>query len=65
VTLSGLSLKDGDQYTLVVKTSLRDVQGQNVTAEYDLTFVGPSAKKHLSKKDVTEPTPSPAATPSS
>ena len=67
VTLSGLSLKEGDQYTLVVKTSLRDVLGQNVGAEYDLTFVGPSQKKHPSKKDVQTPSasPSPSASPGS
>ena len=65
VTLSGLNLKDGDQYTLVVKTSLRDVQGQHVSAEYDLTLVGPSTKKHPNNKVVTQPTPSPSATPSS
>ena len=60
VTLSGLSLKDGDRYTLVVKTSLRDVLGQNVAAEYDLNFVGPSSKKHPATKNPAGPTPSPS-----
>jgi hypothetical protein len=61
VTLSGLNLKAGDHYRLVVLTTLRDVQGQNVAAEYDLDLVGPSAKKHPNHKDVATPSPSPAA----
>jgi hypothetical protein len=64
VTLSGLNLKAGDSYTLVVQTSLRDVLGQNVSAEYDLAFVGPSEKKHPTNRDVTPPSPSPSASPS-
>ena len=65
VTLSGVNLKNGDQYTLVVKTSLRDVGGQNVTAEYVLTLVGPSAKKHVNNKPAPQPSAEPAASPSS
>jgi hypothetical protein len=61
VTLSGLDLKEGAQYRLVVQTSVRDVLGQNVSAEYDLNFVGPSGKKHTNHKDVLTPTPSPSA----
>jgi hypothetical protein len=47
-----------------VQTSLRDVLGQNVSAEYDLAFVGPSEKKHPTNRDVTPPSPSPSASPS-
>jgi len=64
VTLSGLNLKAGDSYTLVVQTSLRDVLGQNVSAEYDLAFVGPSEKKHPTSRGVTPPSPSPSTSPS-
>jgi hypothetical protein len=61
VTLSGLNLKEGAQYSLVVRTGVRDVQGQNVSAEYDLGFAGPTTKKHTNHKDVVTPTPSPSA----
>ena len=62
VTLSGLSLKEGAVYRLVVLSTVRDVLGHNVAAEYDLDFVGPSAKKHGNHKDATaSPSPSPAA----
>ncbi len=58
VTLSGLGLKQGAQYRLVVKTSVRDVQGKNVAAEYQLDLVGPTDKKHGNKKDVAPVLPS-------
>jgi len=61
VTLSGLGLKEGNQYRLVVQTSVRDVLGQNVATEYDLNFSGPTGKKHPNHKDVVTPSPSPAA----
>jgi len=62
VTLSGLNLKEGAGYKLVVQTGVRDVSGQNVTSEYDLDFMGPSGKKHTNHKDVvTPPSPTPAA----
>jgi hypothetical protein len=65
VTLTGLNLKEGDHYRLVVLTSLRDVQGQSVAAEYDLDLVGPPAKRHPNHKDDTAATasPSPAGSP--
>ena len=63
VTLSGLKLREGDTYQLQVLTMLRDVQGQNVAAEYDLNLVGPSAKKHGNSKDVVTPTPSASPAP--
>ena len=61
VTLSGVGLKDGQQYRLVVATTVRDVGGQNVASEYDLNFFGPTNKKHPNNKPVTTPSPSPAA----
>src|SRR5207253_539522 len=58
VTLSGLDLKEGAQYRLVVLTTVRDVLGHNVAAEYDLDVVGPSLKKHGNHKDVGSSSPS-------
>ena len=63
VTLSGLNLKGGAQYTLVVHTSLRDVLGQNVAAEYELTFLGPAGKKHPAHRDAPGSGPSPSPSP--
>jgi len=71
VTLSGLDLKAGAQYRLVVLTTVRDVLGHNVAAEYDLDVLGPTEKKHGSHKDAgtvnvsPSPSSSPAATPGS
>ena len=67
VTLSGVDLKEGESYRLVVMTSVRDVLGHNVAAEYDLDFVGPSEKKHGSHgvSVTVTPSPSPSASPSS
>jgi len=67
VTLSGLDLKEGAQYRLVVLTTVRDVLGHNVAAEYDLDVVGPSLKKHGNHKDAgssspSSSSPSPSAT---
>ena len=69
VTLSGLDLKENASYRLVVLSTVRDVAGQNVAAEYDLDFEGPSAKKHGGHRDSVvgpspSPSPSPTATPS-
>jgi hypothetical protein len=72
VTISGLDLKPGTQYKLVVLTTLRDVLGHNVASEYDLQLVGPVDKNQPDRKSggVTAspapvspgPSPSPAAT---
>ena len=70
VTISGLSLKPGAQYKLVVLTTLRDVLGQNIAAEYDLQLVGPVATNKNDQKNggVTaspapaSPSPSPSPT---
>jgi hypothetical protein len=62
VTLSGLDLKEGAQYKLVVQSTVRDVLGHNVAAEYDLDVFGPTVKKHGSHKETPpSPTPSPVA----
>ncbi|HET9782196.1 MAG TPA: Ig-like domain-containing protein [Candidatus Dormibacteraeota bacterium] len=63
VTISGLDLKEGASYRLVVETSVRDVQGQKVAAEYDLDLLGPSANKHAEKRSLA-PSPSPTTSPS-
>jgi Bacterial Ig-like domain len=65
VTLSGLNLKPGDHYKLVVLTSLHDVQGQPIAAEYHLDLVGPTGKKHQDHRDVVTPSPSPLPSPAS
>ncbi|TMC53480.1 MAG: hypothetical protein E6J20_07390 [Chloroflexi bacterium] len=64
VTLSGLDLKEGTQYRLVVLTTVRDVLGHNVAGEYDLDVVGPSPKKHGNHRAVVvSPTPATSPTP--
>ena len=65
VTLTGLNLKDGDTYRLVVLTTVRDVSGQNVAAEYDLDFLGPLARRHSNHQSAVLPSPSPSASPGS
>ena len=62
VTLSGLDLKPGGKYKLVVLTSVRDVQGRNVASEYDLDLLGPALKKSVNQRQLppfalTAPTP--------
>jgi hypothetical protein len=59
VTISGLELKPGGKYKLVVLTSVRDVQGRNVASEYDLELLGPVLKKSVSQRQLP-----PAALPS-
>jgi hypothetical protein len=67
VTITGLNLKPGARYTLVVSTGVRDVLGRNVAAEYDLDIVGPAgANHHLNKGNggapvTVSPSPSPSA----
>jgi len=67
VTISGLDLKPGAQYELVVLTTLRDFRGHNVAAEYDLQLVGPVAKAkpdHKSGGVTASPAPIPSPSPS-
>ncbi|MDQ2943174.1 MAG: Ig-like domain-containing protein, partial [Candidatus Dormibacteraeota bacterium] len=40
VTISGVDLKPGAKYKLVVLTTVRDVLGRNVASEYDLVLSG-------------------------
>ena len=62
VTISGLDLKPGAQYRLVVMTSVRDVQGQKVQAEYDLDLLGPAANRHAQRKSLSSALASPTPT---
>jgi hypothetical protein len=69
VTLSGLDLKEGKQYKLVVLSTVRDVEAHNVAAEYDLNLFGPTANRHVDRRDIgsgapSVTSPSPAASPS-
>jgi hypothetical protein len=64
VAISGLQLSEGAAYRLVVLTTVRDVQGQGVAAEYDLDLLGPSNVKHTQRRSVVSvPTPSPSNSP--
>jgi hypothetical protein len=65
VTISGLDLKSHATYKLVVLSTVQDVGGTNIAAEYDLTFTGP-ADVHggANKRDQQSPSPSPQASPS-
>jgi hypothetical protein len=68
VLITGLALKPGAQYRIVVLTTVRDVLGHNVAAEYDLDLVGPVGGKHADSKQVAATatatsSPTPAATP--
>jgi hypothetical protein len=67
VTIDGLDLKAGKSYKLVVLSTVQDVSGNNLAAEYDLTFVGPAdtPERHRDISPSPTPLPSPSATPSS
>jgi len=62
VTISGLDLKPGAQYKLVVLTTVRDVLGHNVAAEYDLQLLGPVVKNKTDRKGAGAATATPAPT---
>lgn len=64
VTLSGLDLKPAGKYRLVVLPTVRDVQGRNVAAEYDLDLLGPALKSHTDHKQASSGAPSPTPVPS-
>jgi hypothetical protein len=61
VTLSGLDLKPGGKYKLVVLTSVRDVQGHNVASEYNLDMMGPALKAKTNQKLAPTASPTPSA----
>jgi hypothetical protein len=68
VTIDGLDLKAGKSYKLVVLSTVQDVGGNNIAAEYDLTFLGPAdthGDRHRDSGPSPSPQPSPSATPSS
>jgi hypothetical protein len=68
VTIDGLDLKAGKSYKLVVLSTVQDVGGSNIAAEYDLTFSGPAdthGDRHRDTSPSPSPQPSPSATPSS
>jgi hypothetical protein len=66
VTITGVDLKPGAQYKLVILTTVRDVGGHNVASEYDLQLLGPALKNRGNQKPAggVPASPSPAATPS-
>jgi len=65
VTIGGLDLKPHGTYKLVVLSTVQDVGGTNIAAEYDLTFAGP-AETHggANRRGEPSPPPSPLASPS-
>jgi hypothetical protein len=65
VTVTGLDLKAGAHYKLVVRTSVRDVLGHNVASEYSLQLDGPVLKKQTDRKNAGGATasPSPSSSP--
>jgi hypothetical protein len=62
VTFSGLNLKPGATYKLVVLSTVQDVSGNNIAAEYDLTFEGPGAVVHGGGGGQRDKSPSPSLT---
>ncbi|TAN33745.1 hypothetical protein EPN29_05575 [bacterium] len=64
VTVTGLDLKPGNPYRLVVLTTVRDVLGHNVASEYDLDLFGPAVKDRSGRQGSGPvPPPPPAASP--
>jgi hypothetical protein len=66
VVITGLELSPGAPYKLAVLTTVQDVSGRNVPAEYDLDLLGPAAGSSAGTQggvDSTPPTPSPIPSP--
>jgi hypothetical protein len=59
VTITGLDLKPGAQYKLVVLTTVRDVGGHNVASEYHLQLLAPALKNKGNNKTAGGVTASP------
>jgi len=59
VSFNNLDLKPGKTYKLVVLSTVQDVGGNNIAAEYDLTFAGPDNSKAGKQHEAQSPTPSP------
>jgi hypothetical protein len=65
VVITGLDLTPGAKYTLEVLTSVQDVGGRSVPAEFDLKFFGPvPASSPATPGPEPNPTPVPAPSPS-
>jgi hypothetical protein len=67
VVITGLELSPGAPYKLAVLTTVQDVGGRNVPAEYDLALLGPAAGSSAGAQggiDSTPPPPSPIPSPS-
>jgi len=62
-TITGLNLRPGASYRLVVRSAVRDVLDHNVASEYDLELVGPVASNPAQSGSVVVPTPKPTPTP--
>jgi Tol biopolymer transport system component len=63
VVITGLDLTPGASYKLVVLTSVQDVGGRSVPAEYDLNVLGPVLASSPGPP-LPEPSPGPTSTPS-
>ena len=63
VVITGLDLTPGASYRLVVFTSVQDVGGRSVPAEYDLTLLGPAQASSPSPLPSPQPSPTPTPTP--
>jgi Tol biopolymer transport system component len=66
VVITGLELSPGAPYKLAVLTTVQDVSGRNVPAEYDLDLLGPAAGSSAGTQggvDSTPPPPQPSPTP--
>ncbi|HSS93688.1 MAG TPA: Ig-like domain-containing protein, partial [Candidatus Dormibacteraeota bacterium] len=63
VTIMGLDLKSHSTYKLVVLSTVKDVGGNNIASEYDLTFSGPSDLHGDDRRRTQSPSPSPQASP--
>jgi hypothetical protein len=61
VTITGLDLKPGAQYRLVVLTTVRDVGGHNVASEYDLKLLTPAARNKPNQRTAGGVTASPVS----
>jgi hypothetical protein len=64
VVITGLDLTPGASYKLVVLTSVQDVGGRSVPAEYDLIVVGPAEASQPAPTPEPSPAPTPTPTPS-
>lgn len=62
VVITGLELSPGAPYKLAVLTTVRDVSGRNIPAEYDLNLLGPAAGTQ-GGVDSAPPPPQPSPTP--